>query len=133
MTLFVIIFSQFYSFSKAELVVLFLTISSVIGFEIINTSIETLVNLVSPEYNSLAKITKDAAAGAVLVSSLFAISIAVIMFWNIEVFKKIYLYFSSNTISLIGIIILAIISYIFVFRCFKKLKIKNNIKLKEVK
>jgi diacylglycerol kinase (ATP) len=40
--------------------------------EIINTAIETIVDLVSPEYNKLAKTAKDLGSAAVFVSILFA-------------------------------------------------------------
>jgi len=130
-TIFVIILSKFYDFSKAELIVLFLTISLVMGFEIINTSIETLVNMVSPEYNNLAKITKDAAAGAVLVSAIFAFFIAFLLFWDLDVFKKIFIYYSENIANLCGVILIIIISYLFIFKCFKMKKPKNNITLRK--
>lgn len=40
--------------------------------EIINTAIETIVDLVSPEYDKLAKTAKDLGSAAVFVSILFA-------------------------------------------------------------
>jgi len=131
-TVFVMIFSQFYNMEKGEIIVLLLTISSVMAFEIINTSIETLVNLVSPKYHNLAKITKDTAAGAVLFSAIFSIFVAFILFWDLEVFAKIHTYLKTHTLSLIGLIILVVFSYIFVFKCFKKTK-ENNLTTKEEK
>lgn len=47
----------------------------VIGGELFNTAIESVVDICSPDYSELAKIAKDTAAGAVLV---FAISSAII-------------------------------------------------------
>lgn len=44
----------------------------VLIIEIINTAIETIVDLVSPEYNKLAKTAKDLGSAAVFVSLLFA-------------------------------------------------------------
>jgi diacylglycerol kinase len=40
-----------------------------------NTVIELCVDLASPEYNPLAKIAKDVAAGAVLLSAMLAVVI----------------------------------------------------------
>ncbi|GAA4390583.1 diacylglycerol kinase [Hymenobacter koreensis] len=51
---------------------LLLAIGAVWTAELINTALETLVNLVSPEYHPLAGRTKDVAAGAVLVAALVA-------------------------------------------------------------
>lgn len=47
--------------------------------ELINTAIERTVDLASPDSNELAKIAKDTAAGAVLVSSVYAVAIGVIV------------------------------------------------------
>ena len=57
-----------------------LSISIVWITESINTAIEKLVDLVSPEYNVLAGAIKDIAAGAVLIASIFAIAIGVLIF-----------------------------------------------------
>jgi len=119
---FVVILSRFYNFSRVEYLVLFLTISSVFIFEIINTSIETLVNIVSPQYSKLAKITKDTAAGAVLISAIFSIIIGFVLFWDKKVLLKMFNYFSDNNLSLLVIILLAFISYLFIFKIFKKTK-----------
>lgn len=48
--------------------------------ETINTAIEHLVNLVSPDYNELAGKVKDLAAGAVLLASVYAFIVGVIIF-----------------------------------------------------
>lgn len=48
--------------------------------EIFNTAIETLTNLVSPEWHNLAGKTKDLAAGAVLAASITAAIVGSIVF-----------------------------------------------------
>jgi len=53
--------------------ILVLAISSVWGTEIINTAIENLIDLLSPEFHPIAKIGKDVSAGAVLISAFCAI------------------------------------------------------------
>ena len=52
----------------------------VFAFECMNTAIEAVVDLVSPEYSELAKHAKDCAAGAVLVCALGAVVVAAIVF-----------------------------------------------------
>ena len=52
-----------------ELAVLLVTITLVLMAELFNTAAEAIVDLVSPEYHPLAKVAKDVAAGAVLVSA----------------------------------------------------------------
>jgi len=49
---------------------LFIVITFVFSMEILNTCIEALTDLLSPEYNRLAKIAKDTAAAAVLSVSI---------------------------------------------------------------
>ena len=63
-----------------EWVVVILCCGCVIGAELINTAIEHVVDLVSPEWNELAGKAKDAAAGAVLVIALAAGTIGVIVY-----------------------------------------------------
>lgn len=52
----------------------------VIGAELFNTSIEEVVNLLSPEIRVHAKYAKDIAAGAVLVFALASAIVGVIIF-----------------------------------------------------
>jgi len=66
--------------SSVEFAVIFLAIASVVLVEMLNTVIELCVDLASPEYHPLAKIAKDVAAGAVLVSAIFAVIIAFFIF-----------------------------------------------------
>ena len=63
-----------------EWAVVILCCGCVIGAELINTAIEHVVDLVSPEWNELAGKAKDAAAGAVLVIVLAAGTIGVIVY-----------------------------------------------------
>ena len=63
-----------------EWVVVILCCGCVIGAELINTAVEHVVDLVSPEWNELAGKAKDAAAGAVLVIALAAGTIGVIVY-----------------------------------------------------
>ncbi len=67
--------------SLSNYVVLMATIMSVLILEILNTSIESIVDLVvKKEFSSLAKISKDTSAGAVLLASINSVIIAVHIF-----------------------------------------------------
>jgi len=67
--------------SQINYVILIATIMSVLILEIINTSIESIVDLVvEKEFSSLAKISKDTSAGAVLLASINSVIIAVYIF-----------------------------------------------------
>lgn len=69
-----------FELSFAETAVIIFAGGLVIVGEMINTGLEKLVDLISPEYHPLAGRIKDIAAGAVLVSSILAVIIAIIIF-----------------------------------------------------
>lgn len=66
-----------------------LCITLVLMTELINTSIEAWVDLTSPNKHPLAKKAKDAAAGAVLITAVFAALVGGIIFlpklWSLVV------------------------------------------------
>jgi diacylglycerol kinase (ATP) len=60
-----------------EMAIIGLTIGAVLTMELLNTAIESVVDLtVKQTYHELAKIAKDCAAGAVLTAALVAILVA---------------------------------------------------------
>lgn len=66
--------------SKVEWLILTFTIFYVITLELINTIIESLVDLVSPEMKTQAKTAKDISAAVVLTSSILAIIVGAVLF-----------------------------------------------------
>jgi diacylglycerol kinase (ATP) len=59
--------------------VIILTITMVFAAEFINTAIEAVVDLASPEKHPLAKVGKDVGAGAVLIAALAAVLIGLLI------------------------------------------------------
>jgi diacylglycerol kinase (ATP) len=57
-----------------------LCIALVLIVELLNTAIEFLTDLVSPEYNKIAGHVKDMSAGAVVIAALFALITGAIIF-----------------------------------------------------
>lgn len=55
-------------------------IGMVISLELVNTSIEALTDLVSPDFHPLAGRAKDCAAGACFVASCCALAVGLIVF-----------------------------------------------------
>ena len=51
----------------------------VLALEAVNTAVEAVVDLASPEYHLLAKRAKDVAAGAVLIGALAALLVAALI------------------------------------------------------
>lgn len=76
----VIVAGTYFQITATEWCLLLLTIGLVVSLELINTAIENLVDLVSPERNILAGKVKDIAAAAVLVSSIVALVVGLIIF-----------------------------------------------------
>jgi len=66
--------------TNTEWLILSTVIFMVLLLELINSSIEALVDLISPERNEKAKIAKDTAAGAVLVASILSLVVGAILF-----------------------------------------------------
>ncbi|MEH1939501.1 MAG: diacylglycerol kinase family protein [Nostoc sp.] len=69
--------SVFLHLQAVEIAVIGITSGLVLALELLNTAIESLVDLtVKQTYHDLAKIAKDCAAGAVLISALVAVLVA---------------------------------------------------------
>lgn len=72
----------------AEVAVITLTVGMVLAMELLNTALEAVVDLtVGRTYHELAKIAKDCAAGAVLVTALVAMLIAGVLILPPLVYK----------------------------------------------
>ena len=52
----------------------------ILSLELVNTAVESVVDLVTEERKPLAKVAKDTAAGAVLISAIMAAIIGCIIF-----------------------------------------------------
>lgn len=70
----------YFDISSVEWVVIILCIVLVISFELINTAIEELCNMVEPEQHPVIKKVKDIAAAAVLVAATGTVVAALIIF-----------------------------------------------------
>ena len=79
-TIFVVILGLFLNLSTLEWILISLICGLVLATELINTSIEAVVDLVSPKEHPLAKVAKDTAAGAVLVFALVSLIIGFMIF-----------------------------------------------------
>ena len=83
LAVFVVIITGFLiHFSEAEWLAVIVVMGGVLALESVNTALETLVDLVSPEFHPLAKKVKDVAAGAVLIFVLAALAVAGVILWN---------------------------------------------------
>ena len=76
----VIIAGFMFKISAMEWIVCLLLFAIVISLELINTAIETTVDIAMPDINEKAKYAKDIAAGAVLFSAIISVIIGLIIF-----------------------------------------------------
>ncbi len=75
-----LVLSGFFRLSWQEFLFVLLAIALVLLAEAFNTAIETVVDLVSPDYHKLAGRAKDIAAGAVLVAAIFSAIVGIVVF-----------------------------------------------------
>ena len=66
--------------SRAEWAVVLLTIALVLALEGLNTALEAVVDLASPEIHPLAKVAKDVGAGMVLIAAVAAVGVGLVIF-----------------------------------------------------
>ena len=71
-----------YDISKIEFIILAITITMVIAAELVNTAIESAIDLSTNYYHPLAKVAKNTAAGAVLITAINAVLVGYIIFWD---------------------------------------------------
>ena len=76
----VIILGIVLKLSTLEWIILTIVIALVISAELFNTTIETVVDMITKEKNEKAKLAKDVAAGAVLVLAIGSVIIGLIIF-----------------------------------------------------
>ena len=78
-TISVILIALWLQISSISFAILILTIGIVWMAEFINTSLEAVVDLASPEKHPLAKVGKDVGAAAVLIAALSSVIIGIII------------------------------------------------------
>src|SRR5881275_2701424 len=66
--------------SRLELIALLLAIAFVLIAEMLNTAIEGAIDVATTEFDPMAKLAKDIAAGAVLIATINAVAIGYLVF-----------------------------------------------------
>lgn len=78
----VMLISLLFNLSRAEFLCLMFTVVLIIVAEMINTAIETVVDLYTDLYHPKAKIAKDVGAGAVVITAVNALIVAYFLFFD---------------------------------------------------
>ncbi len=76
----VIIGGIFFQIKAVEWLILIFTFNFVLVAEMLNTSVESVVDLITQEKRQDAKVAKDVASGMVLVSAFFSVLVGIIVF-----------------------------------------------------
>ncbi|MBR2502532.1 MAG: diacylglycerol kinase family protein [Oscillospiraceae bacterium] len=111
---YVSLFSKFYDLTLTQKVLLVFICFTVVGFELMNTAVERAVDRPDKEHYMQAGQAKDTAAGGVLLVAAGAAAAGVMLFWDIEVFKKIIAFFTANPIMIICLAVTLFASYKFI-------------------
>lgn len=73
--------SLYFRLDSMEWALVILAAGMVITSEMLNSAVERVVDLVEPNFHPLAALSKQLAAGGVLVAALTAVAIGAIVFW----------------------------------------------------
>lgn len=113
-TIIICILSLFMDIGKYEALAVIISVALIWMAELLNTAIESCVDMMTVEYNPLAKKAKDIAAGAVLITAINAIFVGYIVFEKkitINI-KQVFLLLKTsyqNTVFTIFVLILIIV------------------------
>ena len=111
----ILLFTDWFTLSRIDWAILVICCGTVIGGEIVNTAIENAVNLASKEHTEYGKISKDAAAGAVLISAITAVVVGIIILFQPEAFKAMFEYFVSAPAMFVIFVLSIIPATLFIF------------------
>ena len=122
---------DFFEISRGQFAILALTCGIVLSLEFVNSSIEAVVDLVSPEYNRLAGIAKDTAAGAVLMSAIAAVIVGLIIMFQPAAFSAMGRFYATHIGELIAVVIVFILDVAWIL--FPRPDVKDKAKEKKKK
>lgn len=111
--LLVLMLSLYLPLSKTEVLILFMTITLVLFAELLNTSVEKIIDLITAEYHPVAKIVKDVTAGAVLLTAGLAVIVGISIFYPYLNAGFFYFFDSPSHIPRIGLAAIIVFNFFF--------------------
>ena len=117
---FVLYFQRYFALERSELALLILTIA------LVNTAIERTVDLCCPQRNPLAKLAKDAAAGAVLVNAIASVGVGLFLFGKPQVLRRLMQEIFSSPTRTSVLLIAVVCAGCFVLFFTDRSKTKNK-------
>ncbi len=114
-------FFDFFEVTKTQLAILVAVCGVVLSLEAVNTAVEKAVDLATMQKNPLAKASKDAAAGAVLISAIASVIVGIIILYQPAAFTALFEYYKQTPAVFAALIISLAASFTFVFAGPKKI------------
>lgn len=113
---------DFFEVSRTQFAIIFIANAIVVMGELFNTAIEAVVDMTeekfSERYNRLAKISKDTAAGAVLVGAIFAVCTGIAILAQPDAFRAMFAYYAEKPYMIAVLIASLVLSFTFIFTGF---------------
>ena len=113
---------DFLEVSRTQFAIIFIANAIVVMGELFNTAIEAVVDMAeekfSEKYNRLAKISKDTAAGAVLVGAIFAVCTGIAILAQPDAFRAMFAYYAEKPYMIAVLIASLVLSFTFIFTGF---------------
>ena len=124
---FLILISLFFNLTKVEFLCLIISVVLIIFAEMVNTAVETVVDLCTEVYHPKAKIAKDVAAGGVVITALNAVFVSYFLFFDKigEMGNNIYKTI-INSPTYLAFVVVALIIIVAVALKAAKIKDKKN-------
>lgn len=122
----ILLLTDWFRLEKSDWCALILASALVLSGEMINTAIESAVDLCTGEYSELAKKAKDAGSGAVLINAVFAVIVGLVVLLQPEAFASMFRYFSENPLMLALFAVSIAGATLFIFFGFPGKKNKKN-------
>jgi diacylglycerol kinase (ATP) len=110
----VLIMGLQFRLSRSDMAILLLVMAGVLVAEMINTAIESVVDMVTQAYHPLAKLAKDIAAGAVFISAITALLVGIILFFGDQKFARLRIAIDQDPRPLTVIVTVAVLVLIVV-------------------
>ncbi len=107
---------DFFVLSKTEWAIILLCNALVFSLEIVNTAVEKAVDLATEKQNPLAKISKDAAAGAVLVSAIFSVIVGLVILLQPDAFRAMAEYYKERLYLLVILAASLVLTFAFILK-----------------
>lgn len=106
---------DFFEVTRTQYALLFVACALVTAGELVNTAIESVVDLVEQKRNEFCKVAKDAAAGAVLVSALFSVAVGIAVLYQPAAFRALFDYYRTHPWMIAVLLLSLVLACLFIF------------------